>query len=153
MKNNSLINQVTELVKPIVSSLNYDLYHIEYVRENGENYLRIYIDSENGIGFQDCEKVSRRVSDTLDEKDPIEEGYYLEVSSPGIFRTLYTEEHMNKYKNNSVTVKLNSLYKGKKSLEGILLEFDSENVYLDINNERITVPREKIKVINLNGEL
>ena len=76
------------MVKPIDDELNYDIYHVEYVKENGELYLRIYIEKDGGITLSDCEALSRRVSDLMDEKDPIKDPYFLEVSSPGLNRTL-----------------------------------------------------------------
>lgn len=148
-----LIGKVTELIAPIVDELGYELYHIEYVKENGEFYLRIYIDKETGITLEDCEKVSRPVSDLLDAKDPISESYYLEVSSPGLNRTLYTDKHLSKNIGNEVAVKLGKSIDGKKLLKGSLLGFTEIEVKISIDNEEIVIPREKIKAINLEGEL
>ena len=88
MKVDALLETIDQLVRPIAEELNYEIYHIEYVKENGEYYLRIYIDKDGGIALSDCEALSRRVSDVMDEKDPIKEAYFLEVSSPGLNRTL-----------------------------------------------------------------
>ena len=94
------------MVKPIADELNYDIYHIEYVKENGEYYLRIYIEKDGGITLSDCEALSRRVSDLMDEKDPISEDlYFLEVSSPGLNRTLFTEDHYKRFVGREVMVK------------------------------------------------
>ncbi|MEE0725464.1 MAG: ribosome maturation factor RimP, partial [Clostridium saudiense] len=93
MKIDALVNEIYEMVNPIAEELNYDIYHIEYVKENGEFYLRIYIEKDGGITLSDCEALSRRVSDLMDEKDPIKDPYFLEVSSPGLNRTLFTENH------------------------------------------------------------
>ena len=90
MKVDALLETIDQLVRPIAEELNYEIYHIEYVKENGEYYLRIYIDKDGGIALSDCEALSRRVSDVMDEKDPIKEAYFLEVSSPGLNRTLFT---------------------------------------------------------------
>ena len=91
MKNDALVNEIYEMVKPIADELNYDIYHVEYVKENGELYLRIYIEKDGGITLSDCEALSRRVSDLMDEKDTIKDPYFLEVSSPWLNRTLFTE--------------------------------------------------------------
>lgn len=80
MKKDVLIERIEELVRPIVSELSCELYYVEYVKENGEFYLRIYIDKEGRVSLNDCEAVSRRVSEVLDVEDPIKEAYYLEVS-------------------------------------------------------------------------
>ena len=93
MKVNALVEQIAEIVKPIAEELSYDIYHIEYVKESGEYYLRIYIEKDGGVSLNYCEALSRRVSDVLDEKDPITDAYFLEVSSPGLNRTLFTNEH------------------------------------------------------------
>lgn len=148
-----LIGKVTELIAPIVDELGYELYHIEYVKENGEFYLRIYIDKETGITLEDCEKVSRPVSDLLDAKDPITDSYYLEVSSPGLYRTLYTDKHLSKNIGNEVAVKLGKPIGGKKLLKGSLLGFTEIEVKINTDNEEIVIPREIIKAINLEGEL
>lgn len=150
MKIDLLIKKLTETIGPIVAALNYELYHMEYVKEAGEYYLRIYIDSENGISFEDCEKVSRRISEALDENDPIEEAYYLEVSSPGIERGLYTDEHFERYTGSEVNVKLNKLFEGKRSLRGKLVRFDAESITLEEEAAEISIPRDTIKSVNIS---
>ena len=76
MKVDALIEKIYQLVRPVADELNYEIYHIEYVKENGEYYLRIYIDKDGGITLTDCEKLSRRVSDIMDEEDPIPVAYF-----------------------------------------------------------------------------
>jgi ribosome maturation factor RimP len=154
MNKNMLIDKVITLVKPIVMELNYDLYHLELVREGRDNYLRIYIDKENGeISLQDCEKVSRAVSDMLDVEDPIEEGYCLEVSSPGIERILHTDEHLKKHTGQNVVIKISGLLNGKKKYEGQLVNFNNEELNIKSDTEEeISIPREKISNISLKGQ-
>jgi len=152
MKMDLLIKKLMETVVPIVTALNYELYHMEYVKEAGEYYLRIYIDSENGISFEDCEKVSRRISEALDENDPIEDAYYLEVSSPGIERGLYTDKHFEKYIGSEVNVKLNKLFEGKRSLKGKLIRFDAESITVEVEAVEISIPRDTIKSVNISFE-
>jgi ribosome maturation factor RimP len=147
-----LIKKLMETVVPIVTSLNYELYHMEYVKEAGEYYLRIYIDSENGISFEDCEKVSRRISEALDENDPIEDAYYLEVSSPGIERGLYTDKHFEKHIGSEVNVKLNKLFEGKRFLKGKLIRFDAESITVEVEAVEISIPRDTIKSVNISFE-
>ncbi|AKA69908.1 ribosome maturation factor RimP [Clostridium scatologenes] len=153
MNKKVLIDELTNLVKPIVTELNYDLYYLELVREGKDNYLRIYIDKEDeAISLQDCEKVSRAVSDMLDVKDPIKDGYYLEVSSPGIERILHTDEHLQKYIGNDVVVNISGLLNGKKKYEGQLVNFNNEEVNIKVEDEEVSIPREKISRVNLKGE-
>jgi ribosome maturation factor RimP len=153
MKIDSLIDKLTILIKPIVTSLNYELYYIEFVKENNENYLRVYIDSPEGINLDDCEKVSRSVSDILDEDDPITVSYFLEVSSPGVFRELHTEEHLTRYMGSTVKIKLKSLMLGNKEYIGDLEGLSDEFIMLKVNGESIQISRNNIKSVTLNGEL
>lgn len=151
MKKEDLMDRLNILIKPIVVQNGCELYHIEYVKESGENYLRIYIDNEKGISLEDCERVSRPVSDLLDVEDPITESYYLEVSSPGIFRSLYTDKHLEKYKGSQISVKLSGLFNGKKLFGGTLLDFNDLDITIESDNNTISIPREKIKNISLKG--
>jgi len=145
-----MIKKLMETIEPIVAALNYELYHLEYVKEAGEYYLRIYIDSENGISFEDCEKISRRISEALDVDDPIEEAYYLEVSSPGIERGLYTDKHLEKFIGSDVNVKLNKLLEGKKALTGKLVRFDAESITFETEGAEVSIPRDIIKSVNIS---
>jgi ribosome maturation factor RimP len=148
-----IIEKLFKLIEPIVKENDFELYHLEYIKEFGENYLRVYIESPKGIGLDDCEKISRPVSDMLDVEDPISESYYLEVSSPGIDRILYTDNHLDRYIGSQVLVKLEKLFEGKKQYEGILVDFDSTEVSLTMSNESFKIPRDKVKTIRLNEEL
>lgn len=152
MNNNALIEKIETLVKPIADELNYEIYHIEFVKENNEFYLRIYIDKEEGITITDCEALSRRVSDVLDVEDPIDKAYYLEVSSPGLNRRLFTDEHFKKFVGREVLVKLNGNIEGKKNIKGLLKEVNEEDIIVE-DEKTITIPKSKIKVANLEGEI
>lgn len=152
MKNDALVIQIYEMVKPISDELNYEIYHVEYVKENGEYYLRIYIEKEGGITLSDCEALSRRVSDLMDEKDPIPEAYFLEVSSPGLNRTLFTEAHYKRFVGREVMVKLTKAIEGKKSIKGILKEVNEENIIVEADT-LISIPKDKIKSANIEGEI
>lgn len=152
MKNDALVTQIYEMVKPIADELNYEIYHIEYVKENGEYYLRIYIEKQGGITLNDCEALSRRVSDIMDEKDPIEEAYFLEVSSPGLNRNLFTESHYKRFVGREIMVKLTKAIDGKKNIKGILKEVNEENIIVEAAT-LISIPKEKIKGANIEGEI
>ena len=152
MKVNALVEQIAEIVKPIAEELNYDIYHIEYVKESGEYYLRIYIEKDGGVSLNDCEALSRRVSDVLDEKDPITDAYFLEVSSPGLNRTLFTNEHYTRFIGNEVLVKLAKAVEGTKTIKGILKENNETSITVE-GAEEIIIPKDKIKSVNLEGEI
>ena len=149
-----LLEKLNKLIEPIVEGLGYELYHIEYKKEEGEYYLRVYIDKEAGsINLSDCEKVSRPISDMLDVEDPIPDSYYLEVSSPGVFRFLFNDKHLEKHIGYTVKVLFNGVLNGAKSLIGKLSAYDNDYISIDKEDEAIKVPREKIKSINLEGSL
>ncbi|MFR5563244.1 MAG: ribosome maturation factor RimP [Clostridium sp.] len=152
MKNDALVNEIYEMVKPIADELNYDIYHVEYVKENGELYLRIYIEKYGGITLSDCEALSRRVSDLMDEKDPIKDPYFLEVSSPGLNRTLFTEEHYKRFIGREVMVKFTKSVDGKKNIKGILKEVNEDSIVVEAD-QLINIPKDKIKSVNIEGEI
>ena len=152
MKNDALVNEIYEMLKPIADELNYDIYHVEYVKENGELYLRIYIEKDGGITLSDCEALSRRVSDLMDEKDPIKDPYFLEVSSPGLNRTLFTEEHYKRFIGREVMVKFTKSVDGKKNIKGILKEVNEDSIVVEAD-QLINIPKDKIKSVNIEGEI
>ncbi|WP_291632617.1 ribosome maturation factor RimP [Clostridium sp.] len=153
MKNNTLLQKLRKITQPIIEKNNCELYHLEYVKEAGENFLRIYIDSSNGISLEDCEKISRATSEILDVEDPITDSYCLEVSSPGIERILYDDSHLEKYIDQNVLVNLNSLYEGKKKLEGNLLGFSDMQIEIQYDGNNISVPKENISSVSLKPVL
>lgn len=154
MKVDALLEKIYQLVKPVADELNYEIYHIEYVKENGEYYLRIYIDKDGGITLTDCEKLSRRVSDIMDTEDPIPVAYFLEVSSPGLNRGLFTEEHYKKQIGKEVLIRFTKSFDGKKNIKGILREVNENEVVVEYENEKLfTIPKDKIKSANLDGEI
>ena len=154
MKVDALIEKIYQLVRPVADELNYEIYHIEYVKENGEYYLRIYIDKDGGITLTDCEKLSRRVSDIMDEEDPISEAYFLEVSSPGLNRGLFTEEHYKKQIGKEVLIRFVKSFEGRKNVKGLLKEVNEDSIVVEIEeNNMFTVPKDKIKSANLEGEI
>ena len=141
------------LFKEEIEALGYGLYHMEYVFEEGMNVLRFYIEKEEGIALEDCENVSRRVSDILDEKDPIAEDYNLEVSSPGIFRTLFTRAHMENAVGEKVMVKTKKPVAGAKKFVGILKGVDELGVTVMKDQSEIEVKYENLKAINIEVDL
>ncbi len=152
MKIEELLKEVESLVRVIIEDMHYELYHIEYVKENGEYYLRIYIDTPSGISLQDCEKVSRAVSVALDEEDPIKDQYYLEISSPGINRFLHTEKHFLDNINKKVKINTTKPVEGKKVLIGILEHYNSQEIIALINNKPISIPLDNIKSVNIEED-
>ena len=113
---------VWQHIEPKVNELGYEIYDVEYVKEGTGWYLRIYIDKENGISIEDCETVSRAVDGLIDELNPIKTPYSLEISSPGIERTLRRDEHFNKYINTEIEVSLFKPLNGEKEFYSHLMK-------------------------------
>ena len=122
-----------QLLMPIMEEHNFELVDVEYVKEVGNWYLRCYIDKEGGISINDCEVVSRALSDLLDVNDFIPDAYILEVSSPGLGRQLKKDKHFARSIGEEVEVKL---YKGvnkQKDFSGILVGFDDDKIVIEIS--------------------
>ena len=148
---NSIVGKATEIAEPVARELGYTLWDVEYVKEGADWYLRYTIDSDNGIGIEDCEKMSRAIDPVLDEYDFIEDAYHLEVSSPGLERDIKTDWHMEKCMGEKVTVKLYAPINGAKAIVGTLSGFDSESVKITVDEE-ISVPRKAIAKMNIYFE-
>ena len=124
---------------PIVNELGYKLYDVMYVKEGKEYYLRIFIDHENGIDLDDCEKVSNRISDMLDEVDPISTQYNLEVSSCGLERHLREIEHYEAAIGKNVELKFFKAIDGLKQVEGILKMVKENAIIIETDEKEFEV--------------
>ncbi|WP_099203184.1 ribosome maturation factor RimP [Miniphocaeibacter massiliensis] len=151
MNKNDLLKLCWSKFEPIVLNFNVFLDDIEYVKEPKGNVLRIFIDKENGtIDIDDCEKASKKISEKLDELDPISEAYYLEVSSPGIDRPFRNDRDFVKNIGEVVEIKFYAPIDGKKEIEGKLISFDKNQIELEIDSKAIIVDRKKIATIRLS---
>ena len=117
-----------ELLIPILEKYEFELVDVEYVKEAGTWYLRAYIDKPGGIAINDCEVVSRELSDLLDQKDFIDDSYILEVSSPGLGRPLKKERDFARSIGAEVEIRTYRMVEGRKEFTGVLEEYDSESV-------------------------
>jgi ribosome maturation factor RimP len=106
------------MIEPVVAGLGYELLGIEYLPAGKHTVIRVFIDQDSGIRLDDCEKVSHQVSGFLDVEEPIRGKYVLEVSSPGLDRPLFKQEHFRKYLHNLIKVRLNSPVDGKRNYKG-----------------------------------
>lgn len=123
------------LLMPIIEEKGFELVDVEWVKEGANWYLRAYIDKENGITVDDCEVVSRRLSDLLDEEDYISENYILEVSSPGLDRPLKKEKDFARSIGKDVEVKLFRAINKEKEFVGVLTAYDEDTVTLEMEDE------------------
>lgn len=138
-----------ELLLPIVDQYGVEIYDVEYVKEGADYYLRAYIDKPEGVNIIDCENVSRALSDALDKVDFIPDAYILEVSSPGLGRTLKKDKHLLKSIGESVEIKLFKPIDKCKEFEGTLEKFDEKTITIMQEDTPRTFQREEIALIRL----
>jgi len=148
-----VVDVVEELVKPIVDELQLELVDIEYVKEGKNWFLRVFIDKENGVDIEECGIVSERLSEKLDEIDPIPYNYFVEVSSPGAGRPLKKEKDFEKAVGKHIFVKTYEPIDGEKTFEGKLLNFSDRQLTVEImvktRKKTVTIPLEKIAAARL----
>ena len=132
---------LTDLVRGAVEALQYELVGVEYLaRPQAGHLLRIYIDSADGIGLADCEKVSHQVSGVLDVEDPIQGEYALEVSSPGLDRPLFEKAHFEQFLGQVARVKLSAALNGRSNYKGTIVGVDGDDVVLQVDGEPVRLP-------------
>ena len=143
-------SKTEELLEPIVAEAGFELVDVEYVKEAGTWYLRAYIDKPGGITVDDCEAVSRKFSDILDEKDYIEDSYIFEVSSPGLGRPLKKEKDFQRSLGEDVEIRTYRPIEGQKEFEGALQAFDKNTVTIAYEDDTEQVfQRNEIALIRL----
>lgn len=139
-----------EILNPIVGEYGFELVDVEYVKEGSTWYLRAYIDKPGGICIDDCEAVSRRLSDILDEKDYIDDAYILEVSSPGLGRPLRKEKDFRRSLGEEVEVRTYRMIEKQKEFTGILKEYDEKTVTIEEDGGNVrTFEKSDIALIRL----
>ncbi|MCR1821776.1 MULTISPECIES: ribosome maturation factor RimP [Terrisporobacter] len=149
MKKN-IATEIEQLVLPITEANDLELVDVEYVKEGGEFFLRVYIDKEGGVSLNECELVTRALNPILDEKDPIKDNYYLEVSSPGLDRPLKKDKDFVKYQGRDVEIKLYKSMNGSKVHEGELVGLTEEkNIKVIIDNEEVEFNKKDVALIRL----
>ena len=147
----SKITELTaELARPVVEACGCTLWDVEYIKEAGSWYFRLYIDKEGGVSIDDCEAVSRGVDPLLDEADPIQDAYTFEVSSAGADRPLKKPEHFDAFMGAEVDVKFYKAVNGQKSATGILAGYDDGSVTLNVGGEEITYDKKEIAFVRLH---
>lgn len=150
MNKKEILKSISGICNSIALSLNYELVDVEFIKEYGSYYLRVYIDKPGGITLDDCQKMSELLSEKLDEKDPISVAYFLEVSSPGLDRPLKTDKDLNRNIGKDIEISLYKPYEGNKMYEGKLNSFNDEFIIINNEaNELINIPRNTVSVIKL----
>ena len=139
-----------ELARPVVEACGCTLWDVEYIKEAGSWYLRLYIDKEDGVSINDCEAVSRGVDPLLDEADPIQDPYTFEVSSAGADRPLKKPEHFEAFMGAEVDVKFYKAVNGQKNCTGILAGYEDGNVTLELGGKTVTFDKKEIAFVRLH---
>lgn len=141
--------QLQALIAPIVASLECELWGLEYLTQGRYTTLRLYIDAENGVTLEDCEKVSRQVSSVMDVEDPIEGEYTLEVSSPGMDRPLYTPAHYARYIGEQVSLRLRVARDGRRKFKGTILAVEGADVRIAVEDKEYLLAVDAIDKANI----
>ncbi|WP_343209003.1 ribosome maturation factor RimP [Anaerolentibacter hominis] len=142
-------SRTEELVVPIIEENGCELVDVEYVKEAGTWYLRIFADKEGGITIDDCECISRALSDKLDENDFIPDAYILEVSSPGLGRQLKKEKDYARSIGEEVEIRLYRPLEKKKEFTGVFTSYDKEKFVIEEDGRLIEIPRADVAIIKL----
>lgn len=141
---------IEEMVAKITDPREFEIVDVEYVKEAGEYYLRVYIDKEGGISLSDCESVSRELSEVLDVKDPIKDNYFLEVSSPGLDRPLKKDKDFVRYQGRDVEIKLYKPMNGCKQFEGELVGLtEDKNIKVMIDKNEVEFGKKEVALVRL----
>lgn len=155
--NNELLEEIEAIIVPVLTERDLSLFDIEYVKEGNEFYLRIYIDKRGGVDLEECSYVSEKVSELLDEDDPIKGTYYLEVSSPGAERPLRSKEDFENHVGEHIYVSLYVHIDGEKEFVGTLLSFINDVVTMEYQvmhrKKQVEIPYDKIAKARLAVKL
>ena len=145
-----ITEQVWQFAEPVVLEKGCSLWDVEYVREGGEWFLRLYIDKEGGVDINDCEAISRAVDPILDEKDPIPDSYVFEVSSAGAERELKKPEHFARFIGSSVEVRLYQAVNGSKGWVGTLTGYEQGQVTIESAGKTMVFEKSQVAQVRLH---
>ncbi len=145
--------QLSEMLKPAAEALGYEFLGIEYVGQGIHSVLRLYIDHENGIGVEDCSKVSHQVSGILEVEDPITSQFTLEVSSPGLDRPLFNLSHFEKVVGETVNLKCHIGVDGRRKFKGKLIEVSKQLLVIEVDGQLYELDFRDVDKANLVAEI
>ena len=148
-----ITEKVTELAKPIVEEEGCSLWDVEYVREAGSWYLRIYIDKQGGVDIADCERISRRLDPVLDEADPIPDSYVFEVGSAGIERELKRPSDFEAFLGSEVELKLYQPVNGQKSFVGRLVSYEDGVTEIEVKGKSYRFNKQQTAQVRLHATI
>lgn len=145
-----ITDKVTELARPVVEEEGCSLWDVEYVREAGSWYLRVFIDKEGGVGIEDCERISRRLDPILDEADPISESYTFEVGSAGAERELKRPSDFEAFMGHEVELRLYQAVEGSKVFVGELTDYENGDVSLKVGKNDMRFMKSQVALVKLH---
>ncbi len=134
-KGKNTVSLVWEIAEPLAKELGLSIWDVRFLKEGADWYLRIFIDKEGGVSIDDCVDMTHAINKPLDESDPIEQAYFLEVSSPGVERDLVRDEHFSAYVGEKIKVKMIRPVEGKREFSGILEDYNDGNITIRMSDE------------------
>ncbi|PSF08181.1 ribosome maturation factor RimP [Marinobacter fuscus] len=144
------LKQLEDILRPVVEGLGYEFWGIEYRSQGQHSMLRVFIDdAENGIGIDDCEKVSRQISGVMDVEDPIQVEYTLEVSSPGMDRPLFTLAQYQSFVGHQVQIRLRMAFEGRRKFQGLIKGVEGDEVVIVVDDHEYLLPFDSIEKANI----
>jgi ribosome maturation factor RimP len=147
----TLRERLIALIEPLAERLGYELVDLEYASGRTNATVRLFIDQPQGVGLDDCERMSRETSALLDVEDPIPTAYTLEVSSPGFDRVLRTQAHFGRFVGSRIFVELKAPRDGRRRYTGTLLSVDDSGIELEVDRQKVSVPFGEIGKARLSG--
>ena len=144
MSKGNVVSTIEEIVAPVILDLGLELVDIQYIREGGNWYLRVFIDKPGGIGLEDCQLVSVRIDPLLDEKDPIPQSYLLEVSSPGLERPLKKLADFERFTGERIKLTTFVPVEGKRKFMGKLVHASNHSVTLEFEGQNVVIPMDSV---------
>ena len=145
-------DRTTRIALPLISEMGLTLWDVEFLKEGSDHYLRIYIDKEGGVDINECEELSRKVSDILDREDFIDQEYIFEVSSPGLTRPLRRENDFKNSIGRMVELHTYAPHSGNKEFIGTLQSYDADTVTIEHDDRDDTFNRKDLSLIRLYAE-
>ena len=134
-KGGNTVKIVWDIVEPFAEELGLKIWDVRFLKEGGSWFLRIFIDKDGGVSIDDCVDLTHAINKPLDEADPIEQAYFLEVSSPGVERDLVRDEHFSAYIGEKIKVKMIRPVEGKREFSGILADYSDGNITISLEDE------------------
>ncbi len=149
-KGGNTVKTVWEIVEPFAEELGLEIWDVRFLKEGSSWYLRIFIDKEGGVSIDDCVDLSHAINKPLDEADPIEQAYFLEVSSPGVERDLVRDEHFARYIGEKIKVKMIRPVEGKREFSGILADYSDGNITISFPEGGFTFTKKEASWVKLD---